>query len=301
MASVNWDLHVQSDRIQIAKVSNFRFSSSKADPSHRYLLGKDIWSESISPFYKQVAAALHPTHIIDIGANYGATAVIAHSYMNDPFVVCVEPTPFLEEFINYNLVLNKVTKFLVLQAVCDKHDVERSLFKLNPHGTLDNRAAGGGDHWSAVDVPCVSLASTIQPYINTTSRFYIKIDVQGYEPNVIDIDFFAGLKNPWLLKIEFAPKWIEEAGFKPKDFLSELCSQFFVCQNPAIYGFKDHFLSLLINSRITASDACSFTDYVASHNRDQRGWCDLLIAPSDFGKSFDFSQYSTFASNANIT
>jgi hypothetical protein len=114
------------------------------------------------------------------------------------------------------------------------------------------------------------------------------------------MNFFAGLENPWLLKIEFAPKWIEEAGFNPYEFLRELCSRFSVCQNPAIYGFRDHFLSFFLNSRLSAADTSSFIDYVASHNRDQRGWCDLLIAPNDFGRSFDFSHYSTFISNANI-
>lgn len=297
MAPVNWDLHVQSEDIQIAKVTNFRFSSSKSDPSHRYLLGKDIWSESISPFYSQVGLALKPTHVIDIGANYGATAVIAHSHMNEPFVICIEPTPFLEEFINYNLSLNGVNKYHIIQAVCGANSDEKVSFKLNPHGTLDNRAKGGGEHWTSVDVPCVSLADIVKRYTDVSTRFYIKVDVQGFEPNVIDINFLSTLSSPWLLKTEFAPKWIEEAGLDPVVFLAELCDNFFVCQNPAAYGYKDHFISLLIHSRITADESVSFVDYVSSKNRDHRGWCDLLVAPKDFGNTYDFSHFCGFNTN----
>jgi hypothetical protein len=143
----------------------------------------------------------------------------------------------------------------------------------------------------------VSLSDIVNRYNNESTRFYIKVDVQGFEPNVIDIHFLSTLSSPWLVKTEYAPKWIEEAGLDPVVFLAELCDNFFVCQNPAAYGYRDHFISLLTNSRIIADDAYSFVDFISSHNRDHRGWCDLLIAPKTFGNTYDFSHFCGFDSN----
>ena len=143
----------------------------------------------------------------------------------------------------------------------------------------------------------MSLADIIKRYNDLSTRFYIKVDVQGFESNVIDINFLSTLSSPWLLKTEFAPKWIEEAGLDSVVFLAELCDNFFVCQNPAAYGCKDHFISLLTNLRIITDEVNSFVDYVSSHNRDHRGWSDLLVAPKNFGNAYDFSHFCGFDSN----
>lgn len=247
---------------------------------------KGSYEEINNKIYSEINDRFSPNIIIDIGANYGFTSLVFSSYFLDSKLVLVEASTKLIEYIQNNMKQNNITNYEVINAICAEKANDERTFAENPSGSQDNRVIGENENWITSKVNTISLDEIIRK--NISNFYFIKIDTQGYEPNV----FLGGesyLQNNynWIIKTEFAPYWINSQGFEAKKFLCYLLENYLVCEVPNRTRFKgDDFKALLLN-KLKIEDIDDFLNYITSYNKHNRGWCDLYIFPKSIEKAIN--------------
>lgn len=133
---------------------------------------KDFFEADILDYLKDY----HPVHetIIDIGANIGNHSVYFANYMKYSLLAAFEPIP-----ANYNLLIQNLTGSKHIQlynfAVADK----RGTLRLSPD--TDNMGASKVREDGSIEVRAMTIDSCY--FDNVT---LMKIDVEGYEPYVLE-------------------------------------------------------------------------------------------------------------------
>jgi FkbM family methyltransferase len=230
------------------------------------------------PLYERIARVLQPRLVVDIGANYGFTAIVFGRRFPAARLVLVEPALDLHPYIRTNLANNGVKHYELLGAICSNSDSASAPFALNPRSSQDNRVRGE-DGWTTVATPSVTLSMLLaEPFGD--GNVFIKIDTQGFETQVFDGGFlFLERNQNWLIKTEFAPYWLRSQGNDPVEFLRALTKKFTVVEAPARAQYIGDELEQLLSRPLQPTDAEPFTRHIQSLNQDGLGWCDLLAAP----------------------
>ncbi len=236
------------------------------------------------PLMKDLIARVKPMLYLDLGANFGFTALLHHHLNPDAAIVAVEMSPLLVPFIQKSFEINNVKRGSVVHAACGEEPGSITT-KLNAVGSADNRVvATGGKQFLSTDTFTVGVVSVDQLLADVPASlpFMIKIDTQGYERQV-----FAGAQktlsrsNRWIIKTEFGPDWLQSQSTDPKAFLRGLVEQFDVAELPQRSRFKGDTLTNVLNARLSGEDVDSFVDWLSGLALHGRGWCDLLIAPKN--------------------
>ena len=156
---------------------------------------------------------------MDVGAHYGYYSILASKAKKNVEVISIEPVKENFQILEKNLKLNKVEKTSIYNvALSNKDGVKR--FNV----TEASDSAGFYNHpltqnKKSLDVKTRSLDSLIK----NKKIDFIKIDVEGHEIFVL-----SGMKktiaNNKKLKmlIEFNPKILKNAGFKPQDLINKI-------------------------------------------------------------------------------
>jgi FkbM family methyltransferase len=279
---VDYSVAVNNDQNAIAKPGRFRFSTRRADPTHRAYQTREWHEEANSEFFNHVQRELKPELILDIGGNHGVAAVIAGAAMPQAHVVCVEPIPELYPYIEYNLVTNDIKSFEIIRGIVGEKVAEGKTFHLNPNGSGDSRVVAPDDKWEKISVVETSVTELIQKN-GADKSLYIKVDTQGYEPFVMrGAEAALTKRSNWVMKSEFGPKWIENQGENPKDFLLYLLDRYNVTEYPGRYNFKIDYTDLISTVRLRKDEVDNFLAYVTSHYRDGLGWVDIIVSPKTY-------------------
>ncbi len=130
---------------------------------------------------------LHPgMTVVDVGANVGIhTSIAARCVAPSGVVYGFEPVPENFEILVGNLARNHITNVVVEQLAVGS-DVGRASIYLDDHsiGTHSLLELDGSDRGRSLLVPVTTLdgyfATTMPEVVNL-----LKIDVEGYEPNVL--------------------------------------------------------------------------------------------------------------------
>lgn len=151
------------------------FSPEVKDPINATFAAGQVWSADLasvsSLFWKE------DSNIIDVGSNMGAYAVLAASFTKGK-VIAIEPDPH-----SFGLLLkNKENN--------NFHNLECHNFAASDKsGSVDFQADGSGgshissaEHKGGISVP----AKTLDSLLGNTKIDFIKIDVEGWEINVLD-------------------------------------------------------------------------------------------------------------------
>ena len=101
------------------EVAGIQLVVDPSDPGGLAYRSRDSFEFASDLLLKDIADQLKPEKIIDIGANYGFTAVALSKIMGGVPVVAVEPSSHLEPYLRKNLEGNGVDNFELLRAVCD--------------------------------------------------------------------------------------------------------------------------------------------------------------------------------------
>jgi FkbM family methyltransferase len=110
--------------------------------------------------------------ILDVGANIGATALPMAVQRPDCRVLAFEAVPSNAECLRQNIQANGITNVEVIEkAVSDAPGI----ITMNDNGPWSHAAAGGA-------IRCETI--TLDDYASLAPPF-IKMDVEGYEPNVM--------------------------------------------------------------------------------------------------------------------
>ena len=239
------------------------------------------FKELNSKFFNVLRGSFKPERILDIGANYGFTAIIMKKNFPYSKLVLVEADKKLGPYLKNNLSQNDITDFHLFEAICgDGNDKELS-FSLNPGRSQDNRVTGEKG-WGTVSVPSTSIDDILPENADDIATF-IKVDTQGYERQVIlGGTRYLQTSKMWIMKMEFAPEWLRKQGTEPDKFLLELIEKYNVFEYPERVPF--HFSSLIDfnDYQITNVAVQDFINFVEGQNKDSRGWVDLIILPKSF-------------------
>jgi len=90
----------------------------------------------------------------------------------------------------------------------------------------------------------------------------------------------------WMIKMEFAPLWLESQGTSPVALLQWLFARYEVVEFPERITYNTHALDSLFSCALHAEQAAHFVDYVARLNSKKRGWVDLLVRPASTDNHF---------------
>lgn len=162
--------------------------------------------------------------IIDVGANIGYTAALFARAIQPPHRVhAFEPEERNFRWLEHAIEREKLGDRIVAhRAAVGSHDGMIDLWH-NPAHHGDHRIARqGADGESTQRVPLVAIDTYVSGQ-GWPAVSFIKIDVQGFEPEVL-----AGLhetiaRNPHLtVAVELMPSALAEMGFDPERFVHDL-------------------------------------------------------------------------------
>lgn len=256
----------------------FALEIQASDYGGRMYNERAAFEEAQSLLYRVIQTDLAPTCVVDVGANYGFTALIfAHAFPS-AHIFAVEPSPALVPFLQRNLAQIPSWRVTTISAACGAEARERIDFGLNPHSSQDNRMVAQSG-WDSVGIRQTTVDEIVSA-VPSSSPLFIKIDTQGF-----DLKVFMGAETTlsrcphWLAKTEFAPFCLTSQGTDPEECLRYLISRYKVVESPARLPFGSSRLSELFSRPLNKQDIPSFVRHVRELNRNDTGWLDLLVCP----------------------
>jgi FkbM family methyltransferase len=212
---------------------------------------------------------------IDVGANYGFISMLARLALPRARILSIEADPRIAALIGQYFQLNRLNLPEVLNVIAGERVSANSTFCLNPHSSLDNRVSIPG--WKAVSVPTFSVGTLLDERA-IVGPVFIKIDTQGYEPRVLaGLAAWLASRSDWLIKMEFAPYWLQSQGHDPLDLLEYLTDLYEITEYPERLRYNTQTLNGLFDKLIQPKQLPDFCQHVVSLNQNQRGWVDLMV------------------------
>jgi FkbM family methyltransferase len=136
------------------------------------------------------------THIVDLGANAGFTAVYFSKLFPSATIACVEPMPVNISVLKRNLALNKVTSVVYEAAITIKD--EKTLMDIGDKdyaNKVHNIPFGKSMDHNTLTVDGLSM-DTMLKKLKWETIDLLKIDIEGYEGILLTQN------NDWLNKVE---------------------------------------------------------------------------------------------------
>ncbi len=133
--------------------------------------------------YEDMAFLLHalqPTEIfVDVGANIGAYTILASKVIQSNSIA-FEPLPNTIERLTDQIQINRISHSVDVRSM-GVGDKEGSLFFTNDKDTVNKVSLlGQRENTTAVKV------STLDKQLPKNNKYFLKIDVEGFENNVVD-------------------------------------------------------------------------------------------------------------------
>lgn len=214
---------------------------------------------------------------VDIGANYGFVSMLARRASPDLDIIAIEADPRLARLIRENFLSNRLEVPTVINAIAGESSLPGARFSLNPTSTLDNRVSIAT--WPQIHVPMITLGSVLEG-LAAGSRTFFKIDTQGFELQVLrGMETYLSSQPGWVIKMEFAPKWMVSQGTDPLAMLEYLQQHYEFAEFPARIPYGTPDLGALFASPIQAQQHQEFLEYAVSLNQRGLGWMDLIVRP----------------------
>lgn len=140
------------------------------------------------PFWQDFVAALDPDLVVDIGANYGE-CVFSTVYAPNAHVFAFEANPDLVEYLSRSRAEHPSSRNITLvNAMVDESPRQNSDFYVHKRWSGGSKAVVDRDNprdFRSVNVPVVSVDSVVMSRAISAERLVFKIDVEGFEPQVI--------------------------------------------------------------------------------------------------------------------
>jgi FkbM family methyltransferase len=123
-----------------------------------------------------------PTIFIDIGANQGVFSLVAGKNKNFIQIHAFEPNINLIPYLQENLLFNKVDNFFIHKvAIGLKESIVN--FSVSPNHSGSGRVSAES---SEMKVVCVNRNYLNKVFIRTNVKYFVKIDVEGSEKEVLN-------------------------------------------------------------------------------------------------------------------
>jgi FkbM family methyltransferase len=167
--------------------------------------------------------------LIDVGAHFGFyTAVLCQSLapnIANPKVIALEPDPDNFGCLRRTTAHLTNPRPVLLNAAVGAEDGEKTLYNHRRSPCLLSYSRAGSTEAQVVD--CISLDTLVKDHLSDTDRVaFLKIDVDGAEPDVLRGASNLIRKHQPLIMMEFSAEDLECAGESPRLFLEMLTSDF---------------------------------------------------------------------------
>jgi FkbM family methyltransferase len=161
--------------------------------------------------------------VIDVGSNIGITTTIMSRFVSNGHVISIEPNPEVFNILELNIKQNEIRNVTPLQiALTDS----KGHVAFNPDSAFGHLLHQDNQNFGSISVEATTLDLLVES-LNLQKVDFIKIDVEGFEPNVI-----AGAKktiarfqpmiycelNSWCL--------LDHGGHNPLDFVETIFDDF---------------------------------------------------------------------------
>jgi FkbM family methyltransferase len=218
---------------------------------------------------------------LDIGANIGVhTLTMSELVGASGRVFAFEPEAHNHRLLEQNLRLNGVTNVVPQRrVVSDREGACR--ISLSPINYGDHRVAGGAPAgWQTQDVPMTTVDACVAGLPDRAVRF-VKIDVQGHEPHVLQGMRETLDRNPdVILAVEVDPDRLVHAGTSAAELMGMLDGWGFTG-----WELQEHRITPV--ARPWAYDLISdmkWVDVILSRNREllrgvMSGYCGVELPP----------------------
>lgn len=154
---------------------------------------------------------------VDIGSNFGVYSLLAAQAATCDAVYAIEPNPMVCRQLLENKVYNNAKKINLLECAISSSNGEMDLFISSSHtGTASLLQNRSGRTTVTVSIRDKDLLNNIAVK-QFQDRFFVKIDVEGAEPQVIEqLEKSNMAPRVNKLFVEISPKWISK---KEIDFI----------------------------------------------------------------------------------
>lgn len=176
---------------------------------------------------------------LDIGANVGFyTLLAAHLVGDRGRVIAIEPNPKTFLRLKETIEANAITNVLALNLALGRERGRLSLFT-NPDGDNDTATMVAHDGRASLSVEVLTLDEIATAH-EIKSIDYLKIDVDGFEPDV-----FAGAKGLLndrkikFIQAEFCDYWLRRNASSP-EMLHRLITDAGFADTAGVPTFADH-------------------------------------------------------------
>ena len=211
-------LFPKDDNIIVTR-GNVRFQLNRSDYMQWYIyahLKDDVWKDALVGIEKK-----EKTHILDIGSNVGAFSFqLASKLKNHSKIHAFDPNPYIHRLFSQNLALNPTCASHIIfnpLAVGDAHrEVEFSFEDIN--------SGGGGIGKESSHSLSVQM-TTVDQYVSDhqiSDVHFMKIDVEGFEPFVIDGAKKTIEKYKPAIHIEITESWHQKNNTSSQSIFSFL-------------------------------------------------------------------------------
>lgn len=157
--------------------------------------------------------------VVDVGANIGLHAVFFGSRIGaSGRVFAFEPEPFNFRFLQTNVARNGLANVECLMQGAGAHAGTLRLYLVE--GTVGAHTAAAVEGATAIDVTVVRLDDALRDRAPRVDL--IKIDVEGYEAQVLDGCAATLQRDRPALLIEFSPQLLRQCGTDPAALLRRL-------------------------------------------------------------------------------
>ena len=212
-----------------------------------YMQGIEGANTDKGPIAAAIADVPSDSTLLDVGANIGFTALPMAVQRPDCRVVAFEPVPSNAECLRRNIQDNSIENIEVIEAVVGD---TAGTVEMSDNGPWSVASAGG-------TVRCRSIV--LDDFCSASTRF-VKIDVEGYEPNVLAGAARLLNQQKPLIFIEFNTWTLLLHHYDPLSFAEALWSQcdiislYFADKNQALPSTSLGFLHTNMTEHHLVSD-----------------------------------------------
>ena len=271
-----WRILVPKPDTKIVDIEGIRLEVLADKYDGTWYLQRKTFEEKQSLLYRFIRDEGF-VNFVDIGANYGFISILARRMAPHLNILAVEADPRLVPLILENFKRNGLVAPTVINAVAGDEDNPQTQFSLNPSSTLDNRVAM--PQWQQVVVPSIAMGNLLAREAKS-GRTFFKIDTQGFEGSVLrGLENYLMTHDDWVLKMEFAPAWLQSQGTDPVELLDHLHLRYELAEFPERIAYGSLDINALFDAPLPSVAHREFVEHVEALNKDRLGWVDLILRP----------------------
>lgn len=198
--------------------------------------------------------------VIDVGANIGITSIILSHYLPNSTVYAIEPSKKAFRTLKKNIKINNIKNVKSFNFASADRDTE---FRFNENSAYGHINLNNNSQFNSAPIIGKKIDTFVNNFVKDSRINFIKIDVEGFEPQILEGAKKTIEKFKPLVYLEFNTWCLEAFGNnRPIEFLEEIISKY-----PFVYRVSKNLESSQIVDQLPMNGLALriFHDNVALH------------------------------------